>query len=389
MYTHQTSIGNSPHNDEDVLVRCSQNNKQLGWLTVDLISQTRHSHGSNLKIQEQLMSMSKNNKITKALILVTSLILTTTAVNAAKFKIAVGDGAGGTQEALGKKFIQELQKNTKHSGKLFLNGQLGNEQDTVNDASMGTLDFSILAINNVTPFSPSVGVLTLPYMIQSLDDAVKLTQGNIGKELIEKTKRDAGVRIIGWAYSGFRVLTNSKRPITTLEDLKGMVVRVPKNAIMIETYKSWGINPTPMAWSETFTGLQQGVVDGQDNPYITIYAMKFDEVQKYVTNVRYLFSIEPLIVSESVFQDQNKATQAAILAAGKAATEFSANDLLVSEARIKAELIKRGMEISDPANGEKEWIDKATTTVWPKFYKSVGGKENVNHVLKALGRDKV
>lgn len=335
------------------------------------------------------MSMSKNNKITKALILVTSLILTTTAVNAAKFKIAVGDGAGGTQEALGKKFIQELQKNTKHSGKLFLNGQLGNEQDTVNDASMGTLDFSILAINNVTPFSPSVGVLTLPYMIQSLDDAVKLTQGNIGKELIEKTKRDAGVRIIGWAYSGFRVLTNSKRPITTLEDLKGMVVRVPKNAIMIETYKSWGINPTPMAWSETFTGLQQGVVDGQDNPYITIYAMKFDEVQKYVTNVRYLFSIEPLIVSESVFQDQNKATQAAILAAGKAATEFSANDLLVSEARIKAELIKRGMEISDPANGEKEWIDKATTTVWPKFYKSVGGKENVNHVLKALGRDKV
>jgi tripartite ATP-independent transporter DctP family solute receptor len=254
---------------------------------------------------------------------------------------------------------------------------------------MGTLDFSILAINNVTPFSPSVGVLTLPYMIQSLDDAITLTQGKLGKELIENTKRDAGVLIIGWAYSGFRVLSNSKRPIKTLADLKGLVIRVPKNAIMIETYKSWGINPTPMAWSETFTGLQQGVIDGQDNPYITIYAMKFDEVQKYITNVRYLFSIEPLIVSESVFQDQNKATQAAILAAGKAATAYSAKSLVSGEAKIKAELTERGMEITDPANGEKEWIKKATEAVWPKFYKSVGGKDKVNAALTILGRDKV
>jgi len=333
--------------------------------------------------------MSTRNKIVKALILASSLILTANTVSAAKFNIAVGDGAGGTQEALGKKFIEEFTTNTKHKAKLFLNGQLGSEQDTVNDAAMGTLDFSILAINNVTPFSPSVGVLTLPYMIQSLDDAITLTQGKLGQELIENTKRDAGVRIIGWAYSGFRVLSNSKRPIRTLDDLDGLVIRVPKNEIMIETYNSWGVNPTPMAWSETFTGLQQGVIDGQDNPYITIYAMKFDEVQKYITNVRYLFSIEPLIVSESVFQDQNKATQAAILAAGKAATEFSAKSLVASEIKIKAELTKRGMIITDPANGEKEWIDKATNAVWPKFYKSVGGKDKVNEALVILGRDKV
>ena len=333
--------------------------------------------------------MSNNNNIAKALILAASLMLATNTVSAAKFNIAVGDGAGGTQEALGKKFIEELSAHTKHSAKLFLNGQLGSEQDTVNDASIGTLDFSILAINNVTPFSPSVGLFTLPYMIQSLEDAVTLTQGDIGKKLIENTKRDAGVRIIGWAYSGFRVLSNSKRPIKTLADLKGMVIRVPKNEIMIETYKSWGINPTPMAWSETFTGLQQGVIDGQDNPYITIYAMKFDEVQKYITNVRYLFSIEPLIVSESVFQDQNKATQAAILAAGKAATDYSARSLVSSEIKIKAELIKRGMEITDPANGEVEWIKKATDAVWPQFYESIGGKAKVNNALTVLGREKV
>lgn len=308
---------------------------------------------------------------------------------AKSFRMAIGDAAGGTQWELATKFKEELEKNTEHKVDLFPNGQLGSEQDTVNEAAIGTLDFSILAINNITPFSPTVGMFTLPYMIQSLDDAVKLTRGDVGNELIENTKRDAGVRIIGWAYSGFRVLTNSKRPVKTLTDLQGLVIRVPKNEIMIDTYKAWGINPTPMAWSETFTALQQKVVDGQDNPYITVSAMKFDEVQKYITNIRYLFSIEPLIISESVFQDLKEEDQKAILAAGEAATMHSEKYLREAEERIKQELQSKGMEIVDPADGEKEWIAKATAAVWPKFYDSVGGKEKVNGVLKSLGRDPV
>ena len=321
----------------------------------------------------------------------TSLMLGLSTASATEFKIAVGDGGGGTQEALGKAFIAALEQHTSgnHTGSLFLNGQLGDEQATVNDLSMGTLDFSILAINNVTPFSPSVGTLTLPYVILSLDDAIAVTQGPIGAELVENTLRDAGVRIVGWAYSGFRVLTNSARPVTSVADLNGLVIRVPPNEIMIATYKAWGVNPTPMAWSETFTGLQQKVVDGQDNPYITIYAMKFDEVQTYVTNLRYLFSIEPLVVSEAVFQDQSDADQTAILAAGKTATEVSADFLRKQEEVIKTELVSRGMEISDPADNEAEFIKLATEAVWPQFYQSIGGVEKLNEVLTALGRDPV
>lgn len=307
------------------------------------------------------------------------------------FRIAVGDGAGGTQHELGLKFSEEFKAKTggKHDTKLFLNGQLGDEQATINDASMGLLDFSILAINNVTPFSPSVGVLTLPYMVQSLDDAVALTQGEVGQQLVDNTIRDAGVRIVGWAYSGFRVLTNSKKPVQTLADLEGLKVRVPSNEIMIDTYRAWGINPTPMAWSETFTGLQLGVVDGQDNPYITVSAMKFDEVQKYITNIRYLFSIEPLIVSESVFQSQPADVQQAILEAGQAATAHSAKWLVEQEDKIKAELTAGGMEISEPANGEKEWMEKAVNQVWPKYYDQLGGKEKLNSILQSLGRDTI
>ena len=189
-------------------------------------------------------------------------------VAAKTFKIAVGDAHGSAQHALGEKFVELFAEKTggKHTAKMFLNGQLGSEQDTVNEAAIGTLDFSLLAINNITPFSPTVGVFTLPYVILSLEDAEKLTQGEIGKELTENTIRDAGVRIIGWTYTGFRVLTNSKKPIKTLEDLQGVVVRVPKNEIMIDTYKAWGINPTPMAWSETFTALQQKVVGRPGQP---------------------------------------------------------------------------------------------------------------------------
>ncbi|MCP1169162.1 TRAP transporter substrate-binding protein [Limimaricola litoreus] len=329
--------------------------------------------------------------LSRAATIAAASILLAAGAQAKDFKIAVGDGAGGTQEALGLAFIEALEENTggAHSGKLFLNGQLGSEQDTVNDAAIGTLDFSILAINNITPFSPSVGTMTLPYVILSLEDAVTLTQGPIGEELKENTIRDAGVRIIGWAYSGFRVLTNSARPVETVEDLEGLVIRVPRNEIMIATYKAWGVNPTPMAWSETFAGLQQKVVDGQDNPYITVYAMKFDEVQDYVTNLRYIFSIEPLIVSEAVFQDMSEEDQQAVLAAGEAATKASEEFLRAQEETIKQELVSRGMEITDPANDEQEFIDLATEAVWPQFYDSIGGVEKLNAALTALGRDPV
>ncbi len=309
-------------------------------------------------------------------------------VNAKTFNVAVGDAQGGTQWALGVKFAELLKQKTKgrHDAKLFPNGQLGSEEDTINDAAMGTLDFSILAVNNMTPFSPTVGVLTLPYVIQSTEDAVTLTRGSVGKELTENTIRDAGVRIVGWAYSGFRVLTNSKKPVSSLADLKGLVVRVPKNEIMISCYKAWGINPTPMAWSETFTALQQKVVDGQDNPFMTIDAMKFYEVQKYITTIRYIFSLEPLVMSESVFQSLSPEDQKAVLEAGEEATLHSEQFLKESEAAIITKLKEKGMQITAPADGEKEWIAKATTEVWPKYYDSIGGKEKFDAILKTLGR---
>lgn len=326
-----------------------------------------------------------------AAVALTATIMSFGAADAKNFKIAVGDSGGSSQEATGKAFVAALEdlSGGKHTATMFLNGQLGSEQDTVNEAAIGTLDMSILAINNVTPFSPTVGVFSLPYVILSLEDAEKLTQGPIGAELTENTINDAGVRIIAWTYTGFRRLTNSKKPVKSVADLQGLVIRVPKNEIMIDTYKAWGISPTPMAWSETFAGLQTKVVDGQDNPYTTINAMKFYEVQKYVTNIRYIFSIEPLIISEQVFQELSSAEQEIVLEAGKKATAASAQFLRDKETEIKQILLDEGMQIDDPENNEQEFIDLATAAVWPKFYDSIGGIEKMNAVLAEIGREPV
>lgn len=308
---------------------------------------------------------------------------------AANWNIAVGDGGGSAQEYLGTTFVQLLEEKSKgkHTAKLFLNGQLGSEQGTVNDAAMGLLDFSILASNNLAPFSPSVGILSLPYIFESLDEASKIVFGPFAQELKQNTIRDTGVRIIGWTFSGYRMLSNSKRPIKSIDQLQGLSVRVPKNEIMLATYKSWGINASPIAWTETFTALQQGVVDGQDSPYITMHSMKFGEIQKYVTEIHYLFLLEPLIVSEALFQDLSKKDQKIVESAGEEATKASLAWLQQKESVIKTEMTtKYNMQI-DTLSDEDVWAKTARTQVWPSYYESVGGKDKINQILNLLGKE--
>ena len=310
---------------------------------------------------------------------------------ATNFKIAVGDGGNSAQEQLALKFTELLEEKTdgKHTATLFLNGQLGSEQTTVNDAALGSLDMSVLASNNIAPFSPSLAILSLPYILRSIEEAEIALSSDIVADVVEQTIKDAGVRILGWTYSGFRTLSNSKQPVKKLTDLQGLVIRVPKSDIIIDTYKSWDVSPTPMAWAETFTALQQKVVDAQDTPYITINAMKFYEVQKYLTEFHYNFLLEPIIVSEQVFQDQDEKTQNAMIAAGEEATVHSIQWLQEKEAGIKDELVnKHGMQI-DFLEDEDDWAKRAQDAIWPNYYDQIGGKEKVNQLLRTMGREEI
>lgn len=318
---------------------------------------------------------------------VAALMLPVSASAEKTLKIGLGDPIDSDQGVLALRFKEIVEKGSGGNYKIdiFPAGQLGDEQKMVKDSRRGSIDGAVVAVNNITPFAKSVGILTLPYLMQSFDDAVKATTGDLGNKWREVLIKEAGVRVLGWAYSNFRVLTNSKKPVTNLAELKGLKIRVPKNAIMIGTWKALGAEPIPMAWPETFTALQQRVVDGQDNPHITNYAMKFYEVQKYTSEVHYLFSLQPLVVGEKFFQKLSAEDQAMLTRAGIEAQQYNLLFSVTQSETARQNMMSKGVEYME-IEDEDQWAKIAMDKVWPEFYKSVGGKSEVDAVLKALGR---
>ncbi len=331
--------------------------------------------------------MKKGTLFTLTMFLVAALLVPIAASAEKTLKIGLGDPIDSDQGVLALRFkdIVENTSNGKYKVDIFPAGQLGDEQKMVKDSRRGSIDGAVVAVNNITPFAKSVGILTLPYMMKSFDDAVKATTGELGAKWRNVLIKEAGVRVLGWSYSNFRVLTNSKKPVKNLADLKGLKIRVPKNAIMIGTWQALGAEPIPMAWPETFTALQQKVVDGQDNPHITNYAMKFYEVQNYTSECHYLFSLQPLVMGEKFFKSLSPEDQALFTRAGIEAQQANLLFSVTKSEEARQNMIKKGVEYME-IEDEDQWAKKAMEKVWPDFYDSVGGKAEVDKVLKALGR---
>lgn len=284
------------------------------------------------------------------------------------------------------KELAEKYSNGKVQVNVFMGGSIGSEEDNVQQCSTGMLHVSTMAVNNVTPFSPAVGFMTLPYIFPKIEDAYKLFRSDyVKKDLQELMIKQANVRALAWLVGGYRVLTNSKKEIFQPADMKGLTIRVPKNEIMIATYKAWGVNPIPMAWSETFNALQQGVVDGQDNPHIVNSTSKFFEVQKYITNIHYILWTGPILASETWYKKLPPDIQKIVDRAAQEAAEYEWAYVEQKEGDALKECLSKGMKIVEPANGEKEWIEKGRS-VWPQFYESVGGKGIVDMVQAVIAK---
>ena len=181
-------------------------------------------------------------------------------------KVGVGDAIDSDAGVFARKFkeIVEKQTNGTVEVQIFPNCSLGDEGEMFQNVRRGTLDMAW----NAVPFISPLGVYTLPYLLTNDEEVVKATTGDLFKYFNDVSIKRGGVRILGHCYTNFRHLTNSVRPVTRLEDIKGLKIRVPASKINVATYQAWGANPVPMGWAETFTALQQGVVDGQDNPYV-------------------------------------------------------------------------------------------------------------------------
>ena len=302
-------------------------------------------------------------------------------------KMALGDPKDSEMGVVGETFKKYVEE--KSSGAIevqtFYSGALGDETETIHNVRRGTLDLTCVGIANTVPFVKELGMLTLPYMFSNLDEVVAATNGESAKILTDYALK-GGFRPLTWTYTDFRFISNAKRPITKMTDIQGLKFRVPQSAVLLASYKAWGASPVPISWSETFTALQQGVVDGQCYGYIGFRAMKFNEAnQKFVTEIHYTYQLQPLIMSERVFKKMTPEQQQLMVEAGKAAQDAVLKYQIAESSKAKEDLVKLGLVVSQLEN-EDDWKKAAVEKVWPEMADFVGGKDAINLYLKSFGK---
>ena len=185
--------------------------------------------------------------------------------------------------------------------------------------------------------------------------------------------------------NGFRHLTNNKKEIRTIEDLKGMKIRTMQTPIHLETWKQMGASPTPMAYTELFTALQQGVIDGQENPYGNMAMDKFYEVQKYLTETNHVYNPMGLVVSKSFFEALSEEDQNILKKAGVEAALYQRKLNQEETEGYKQILVENGVQITELSSEELGEFTKATEEVYEKYAVEIG-KEYIDEFLGELDK---
>jgi tripartite ATP-independent transporter DctP family solute receptor len=251
-------------------------------------------------------------------------------------------------------------------------GQLGGERDMIEGLQIGSLDLVITSTGPLGNFVPEVLALDLPFLFRDYDHARRVLDGEIGQELLDAVGENNLVGL-AWTENGFRHVTNSQRPITSPEDLDGLKLRTMENAVHMAAFEGMGAAPTPMAFPEVFGALQQGVVDGQENPITVITASRFWEVQGYVTLTGHVYSPAIVLASPVLFdglteEQQGWFRQAA--AASAAATRAEVDRL----EREGVELMRaNGMEVITDID-RAPFQALAADAAWPVYTDRFGSE---------------
>ena len=270
--------------------------------------------------------------------------------------------------------------NDKLSGKVevqtFGSSQLGKDQELLQKLKLGQVDFA-LPSSVMSSVADVFGVFEMPYIIQDREH-MKRVQAELGATF-QEAAASKGYKIIGYFENGFRHITNNVRPINMPADLDGIKLRTPKGAWRVKMFKLYGANPTPMAFSEVFTALQTGVIDGQENPYAQIASAKFQEVQKYLSITGHVYTPAYVLVSKSHFDKLPEDVQAGLEACG---SETQAK-VYETAAQLETDLLKvikdAGVEVNE---ADKAAFVEASKPIYDEFGSSVeGGQALIDKVL--------
>lgn len=280
------------------------------------------------------------------------------------------------------KFKDELEKrsNGKITLNVYPNSTLGGDRDLVEGMQMGTVDFGLIA-GVLGNFEDTISLLELPYLFDSQEEFNKIIHGPIGQEIADNVREKSGVRIINWWDRGPRQTTSNK-PINKLEDLKGLKIRLPEIPAMVICWRAMGANPTPMAWSEVYTGLEQNVIEAQENPIPFIFGGRIHEVQKYLANTDHKYEYVTIAMSDARWNSLTDEQRKIILEAAAAATEYE-NKLVQEQTNALLETMKKeGLKVTNP---DKKELAKAARSVHEEYAKGVD-LDLYRRINKELGR---
>jgi len=275
-------------------------------------------------------------------------------------------------------FAREVEKRTNGRYKVqnFYSGALGAERESIEAIQLGTLDLTWTSTGPVPNFVPEVAIFDIPFLFRDTAHARAVFDGPIGQEYLGKFPAK-GIVALAWGENGFRHMTNSKRAVNAPDDLKGLKMRTMENPVHIAAYKQFGIIPTPMAFTEVFTALQQGTVDGQENPLSVISSAKFDQVQKYLTLTGHVYSPALLLMNKAKWDKLSAADKQAFAEAAKEAVKANRARIDDDERKVVAELKSHGMLVV-------ENVDKAKfqSTLQPTFvdFGKKFGQDNIDKI---------
>jgi tripartite ATP-independent transporter DctP family solute receptor len=275
-------------------------------------------------------------------------------------------------------FAREVERGTQGRYKVqtFYSSALGAERESVEGVQLGTLDLTLTSTGPLPNFVPEIAILDIPFLFRDYAHARTVLDGPIGQELLAKFP-SKGMVGLAWAENGFRHMTNSKRPVNGPDDLRGLKMRTMENPIHIEAYRQFGILPTPMAFTEVFTALQQGTVDGQENPLSVIEAAKLDQVQKYLTLTGHVYSPAVFLMNKARWDALSNADKQAFLDAAKEGVKANRARVDEDERKAVADLRAKGMIVAE--NVDKAKFQAALSPAYADFAKRFG-QANVDRI---------
>lgn len=262
--------------------------------------------------------------------------------------------------------------------KIYPNALLGNDRELTEGMQLGTVDMAVCGTATLAGFVPRLQIFDMPFLFRDADHAYKVLDGEIG-QLILSDFDEIGIVGLSLWENGFRHVTNSKNPVNTPADLEGFKIRVQEIPLHIDFWKELGTDPTPMAWTEVYTALQQGTVDGQENPIQTIYTQKIYEVQKYISLTGHVYSPAAIMISKASMEELPEAYQKAIKEASIEAADYERNYIEELESKALSELPDLGMIVEE--NPDKEAFRDVVQPVYEKYGEKLDAKDIIQKIL--------